>query len=71
AYKTGNLKLKAQFGMTEGDVSDEERSLWALGADYTIGKNSKVYAFLSEVEEDLSEDKDTTFGIGFDHNFSM
>ncbi|OJT01375.1 porin [Marinobacter nauticus] len=71
AFKTGNLKLKAQYGLTEGDLTDEERSLWALGADYKVGKNSKVYAFLTEVEEDLSEDKDTTFGIGFDHKFSM
>ncbi|WP_133490645.1 porin [Alcanivorax sp. 24] len=72
AYKIDRWKLKAQYGMTQGDKSDDEATLMALGADYKLAKASKVYAYFSQVsyEPDAGDDRDdTTFGVGMEHKF--
>ncbi|ARB45241.1 porin [Alloalcanivorax xenomutans] len=72
AYKIDRWKLKAQYGLTEGDKSDDEATLMAVGADYKLAKASKVYAYFSQVslEPDAGEDRDdTTFGVGMEHKF--
>lgn len=71
AVKLDRWKLKAQYGLTEADTTDEELTLIALGADYKLAKNSKAFAYFSKVEADLAGSEDTTFGIGFEHKFSM
>ena len=71
AVKLDRLKLKAQYGMTEADTTDEELTLMALGADYKLAKNSKAFAYISKVEADVADAEDTTFGIGFEHKFSL
>lgn len=71
AVKLDRWKLKAQYGLTEADTTDEELSLVAVGADYKLAKNSKAFAYFSRVETDIADDEDTTFGIGFEHKFSM
>lgn len=71
AVKLDRWKLKAQYGLTEADTTDEELTLLAVGADYKLAKNSKAFAYFSQVEADLASDEDTTFGIGFEHKFSM
>ncbi len=74
AVKLDRWKLKAQYGMTDMDASDDDLTLMALGADYKVGKSSKMFGYFAQVEADkntgLATD-DTTFGIGFEHNFSM
>ena len=65
------MKLKAQYGLTKADLSDEELTLIGVGADYKLAKSSKVYAYFSQVEQDLGDQEDTTFGVGFEHKFSM
>ena len=72
AYKIDRWKLKAQYGMTQGDQTDDEATLMAVGADYKLAKASKVYAYFSQVslEPDAGEDRDdTTFGVGMEHKF--
>lgn len=71
AVNLARWKLKAQYGLTEADIRDEELSLMAVGADYKLVKKSKVYAYYSQVEEDKGDFEDTTFGVGFEHKFSM
>jgi predicted porin len=71
AVNLNRWKLKAQYGLTEADIRDEELTLMALGADYKLAKKSKVYAYFSQVEEDKGDLDDTTFGLGFEHKFSM
>jgi len=71
AVKLDRVKLKAQYGMTEADTTDEELTLMALGADYKLAKSSKAFAYVSKVEADVADTEDTTFGIGFEHKFSL
>ena len=71
AVKLDRLKLKAQYGMTEADTTDEELTLIGFGADYKLAKKSKAFAYVSRVEADVADSEDTTFGIGFEHKFSM
>ncbi len=71
AVKFDRWKLKAQYGLTEADTTDEELTLAGLGADYKLAKNSKAFAYFSKVEADIADSEDTTFGIGFEHKFSM
>ncbi|MGP9832642.1 porin [Marinobacter sp. NSM] len=74
AVKLDRWKLKAQYGMTDMDASDDDLTLMAVGADYKVGKSSKMFGYFAKVEADkntgLATD-DTTFGIGFEHKFSM
>ncbi|PSF14542.1 porin [Marinobacter shengliensis] len=71
AVKLDRWKLKAQYGMTDLDTSDDDLTLMAVGADYKVGKSSKVFGYYANVEADKGAKDDTTFGIGFEHNFSM
>lgn len=64
AYKSGKLKYKAQYGLSEGNVSDEQGTLSALGVDYALGKKATIYAYVSNLELDKAELSDNTIGIG-------
>ncbi|WP_290522499.1 porin [Alcanivorax sp.] len=69
AFKIDRVKLKAQYGMTEGDVSEEEVTQVSLGADYKLAKASKVYAYGTQLEFDVADTEETIFGIGMEHKF--
>lgn len=69
AYKIDRVKLKAQFGQVEGDVSDEKRSLAAIGADYNFNAKTRAYVAYSSLELDKADRSDNTFAVGFDHTF--
>ncbi len=75
AMKIDRVKLKAQYGMTEGDVFKDEVEQWSLGADYKLAKASKVYAYYSNLTLSIDDapglDDPTadTFGIGMQHKF--
>ncbi|WP_227545897.1 porin [Marinobacter fonticola] len=71
AVKLDRWKFRAQYGLTEGDTTDEELTLAALGVDYKLASKSKAYAYVSRVEAELASSEDTTFGVGFEHKFSM
>lgn len=69
AFKIDRVKLKAQYGMTDGDQSDEEVTQVSLGADYKLAKASKVYAYGTQLEFDVADEEETIFGIGLEHKF--
>ncbi|SFM56677.1 Outer membrane protein (porin) [Ectothiorhodospira mobilis] len=71
AYGVDRWKFKAQYGVTDMDQLDDERSLMAIGADYKMGKASKLFAYYSQVEQDETEFEETHLGLGFQHKFSM
>jgi hypothetical protein len=76
AFKVDRWKLKAQYGVTDTDLTSDKVKLTAVGADYKMAKASKVFGYFAKVESDntgagaLAID-DTTFGVGFEHKFSM
>ena len=74
AFNIDRVKLKAQYGLTEGDQSEDELNLMAVGADYKLSKASKTYTYYSlvtlEPNTANAEDLDTTtFGVGVEHKF--
>ena len=74
AFNIDRVKLKAQYGLTEGDQSEDELNLMAVGADYKLSKASKIYTYYSlvtlEPNTANAEDLDTTtFGVGVEHKF--
>lgn len=71
AFKIDRWKLKAQYGMTDLDRSNDDLTLMALGADYKVGRNSKLFGYYANIEADVASRDDSYFGIGFEHNFSM
>jgi predicted porin len=72
--------LKAQYGMSESTpvttgFDDTELTMIALGVDYKLNKNSKLFAYYASVEgegdsaitDDTIEDK--TFAVGYELKF--
>ena len=58
------VKLKAQYGQTKADVSDETLSLASLGADYRLSKQVTGYVYGTRAERDLADTTDNRFGVG-------
>ena len=73
AFKIDRVKLKAQYGMTEGDVSKDEKTSMSLGADYKLAKASKAFVYLTDYETDFDSgapsEEETIFGVGLEHKF--
>lgn len=69
AFKIDRVKLKAQYGMTEADTTDEELTQYSLGADYKLAKASKAYVYFTNLEADLADTEEQTIGIGMEHKF--
>lgn len=72
AWLAGNWKLKAQYGVTEGDTSNRERTLTAVGADYKLGKSTTLFGYWSEVDNDplaAARPTTTTLALGIDQRF--
>ena len=75
----GPWKLKAQYGYSESSTArgfdDAEATLMALGVDYKLNDNAKLFAYYAQLEtegdtvftNDTVEDK--TFAVGFDFKF--
>ncbi len=76
----GPWKLKAQYGYSESSsvtagLADAEATLIALGVDYKLNDNAKLFAYYAQLEtegdasitNDTVEDK--TFAVGFDFKF--
>lgn len=69
AYRINKFKLKGQYGLSEGDVSDEKGSLTALGLDYALSDKSVIYTYASVLDLDEADLSDKTLGIGVSHSF--
>ena len=69
AFSIDRIKLKAQYGMTSGDQSDEELTMMGLGADYKLAKASKAFVYMTKLEKDSTGEENSVFGLGLEHNF--
>ncbi|MDX1800322.1 MAG: porin [Marinobacter sp.] len=71
AVTLDRLKLKAQYGIADTSNTNNTYKLAAIGADYKLAKHSKSYIYFSQLKNDNSGDDINTFGVGFEHKFSM
>lgn len=75
AYKIDKTTLKAQYSSAENDAAAnaDDRSRYALGADYAFNKQTKVYGYYTGYEKETglvagaAESKVLAFGL--EHNF--
>jgi predicted porin len=70
-YSLGNgYAIKGQYGMTDYNNNVEDTQL-ALGVDKKLNKNSKVFAFYSQIETnmDTSDLDKTSFAVGYELKF--
>jgi predicted porin len=63
AYPTGKTTFKAQYQTLEDD------STFSIGADYKLGKSTKLFAWASYFDYDFNHDRDF-LAIGIEHKFS-
>ncbi|NKF51098.1 porin [Shewanella sp. WXL01] len=64
AYSIDAVTLKAQFQ----DMENKGDS-WSVGADYKLGKPTKLFAFYTHNTPESGDDKDKYFGLGLEHKF--
>jgi len=75
AYKMGDWKLKAQYGTTDGDVSDITRTQMAVGADYKLSKAATVQVYYVSFEDEdrvvngINDPTTDTVGVAFIYSF--
>lgn len=69
AVIAGRFKYKAQYGISEGNVSDENGTLTAFGVDYAFAKKSALYIYASSLSLDNADLSDDAFGVGVVHSF--
>jgi predicted porin len=73
AYKTGDWKFKAQYGMTELDLgagAAPEFTMMGLGADYALGKSTTASAFYAVEEVDAGAAPERTIlSFGLEQKF--
>lgn len=76
----GPWKVRAQYGYSESTavvagVDDAEATLWALGMDYKLSDNSKLFAYYAMLEAEgdslISNDstEDKTLAVGYELKF--
>lgn len=66
AFKSGDLKVKLQYGQTEGELGAGSNTvtMLALGADYMVGKATTIYGLFAQNEDDLVLDTQVlSFGV--------
>ncbi|MFL0810752.1 MAG: porin [Agarilytica sp.] len=67
-YKMGDLALKAQLGSS--DVVVEDGETLSIGADYTLAKNLKTFAYYTQSESDSVDGVDNDYlGVGIELKF--
>ncbi len=64
AYTIDAVVLKAQFQ----DMEDKGDA-WSVGADYKLGKPTKLFAFYTNTAWDGSDSDDSYIGVGLEHKF--
>lgn len=63
---TDKVTLKGQYAAS--DIKFEGATQIALGADYKLTKNAKVFGYVSNVDTD-NDDKDQGFAVGAEYKF--
>ncbi len=72
AYKIDKTTLKAQYIAGENDAATaQERTRYALGADYALGSKTKLYGYYTGYEQETGATsvEATTLALGIDHSF--
>ncbi|MCH4293474.1 porin [Shewanella sp. 3B26] len=64
AYNISDVTLKGQYQ----DMEDKGDS-WSIGADYKLGKPTKLFAFYTSRDMEAAEDTDNYIGVGIEHKF--
>lgn len=64
AYTIDSVVLKAQFQ----DMEDKGDS-WSVGADYKLGKPTKLFAFYTARSYEGKDKDDNFIGLGLEHKF--
>ncbi|QSX29069.1 porin [Shewanella cyperi] len=64
AYHINAVVLKAQYQ----DMEDKGDS-WSIGADYKLGKPTKLLAFYTTRDMDASTESEDYIGVGIEHKF--
>ena len=64
AYKVSAVTLKGQFQ----DMEDKGDS-WSIGADYKLGKPTKLFAFYTNRSMEGEANDDKYIGLGLEHKF--
>ncbi len=71
-FKAGErLDIKAQAGMLDSNDFDTEVAVVTAGADYALGKQTKVYGLLSFSDADVqgADESGNLFSVGMIHSF--
>ena len=69
AVMVDRFKLKAQYGVVEGDVTDREATMMGVGVDYKLAKASKAYVYATSLSIEPTDDENRVAGIGLEHKF--
>ena len=69
AFMVDRFKLKAQYGVVEGDVTDREATMMGVGVDYKLAKASKAYVYATSLSIEPTDDENQMAGIGLEHKF--
>lgn len=70
-FTMGEGKIKAQYGMTEGDASGDELVMTGIGYDHKLAKASKAMVYMTTLEKTAAavSTENSVFGVGVEHNF--
>ena len=67
SYKIGATKLKIQHA--QSDIKTEGGEQTSIGADYKLGKQTKVFGFYTMADADESGSDEDFLGLGLEHKF--
>lgn len=66
-YSLGNWALKAQVG--QSDIATSGGETYSVGADYKLGKNTKLFGFYTDETADSDTKEADYLGLGIEHKF--
>ena len=74
SFGIDRIKLKAQYGVTDAEVSKDTATGYSLGADYKLAKASKAFVYYTAYDIDydavgVKNDEQTSLGVGIEHKF--
>lgn len=74
SFGIDRIKLKAQYGVTDAEVSKDKATGYSLGADYSLAKASKAFVYYTAYDIDydavgVKNDEQTSLGVGIEHKF--
>lgn len=68
-YKFGKSMLKGMYGVKELNLSDADKSSWAVGLDHSFTKRTTAYALYTAVNDVDKVDDWSGFSLGIIHDF--